>query len=481
MSIEVVAKTHKIKLLIMSFIVLICFMVQPDVFAQGPCGGKPCPRITVSHPIHPPRPSQPGPKRPTTVEPTSPTNCEDSDLVVVCGMPGCKITVEGRNSKAKFTPLSTVITDDLGGYTFQLLGNQQYQVRVSKPGYESFTKDVGKIACHDQQELKASLLAKPVTLRLRTDPPESDIYLESQKQPYGKSDPRGLFSYLLSKPTLLIEARKPGYLSATKTVFLAPEVGSQEILLSLEPIKATLRITANVETAHVSVDANQTLRSVTEKLLLSPGKHTITVKALGYATAEFEVSVQPEETITKNLNLERLPINALQEQAGTFFSNRAYDDVVKLAEYILEADSTNAAANRLLGLVYLERANLPDAESHFERALAGGETVMLPVRRHAGEKFELNKGHDTCDAYLILSKTELEFKSTRNATENFRVPYTQLQVTGIQLKSGVASYLKTKVTVNGKSRDYNFYSFDRELSQAGKPYLEMIQRLMRSH
>jgi hypothetical protein len=397
-------------------------------------------------------------------------------------MPGCHITLESSNSaRAKFKQLSTVVTDDLGGFTFQVLGNQHYKVKVSKPGYNSYASEARKIACGDQQELKASLLAHPVTLRVRTNPPESDIYLEGQKQPHGKSDANGLFSYLLSKPTLLIEARKQGYLSATKTVFLAPEVGAREILLSLEPIKATIRINSNVDTARVTLDRETSSRPVTEKLWLSPGKHTITVKALGYAPAEFEVVVKPEETITKELKLERLPINALQEQAGSFFSSRAYDDVVKLAQYMLEADSASAAANRLLGLVYLERADLGSAQPRLEKALAGGETVTLPVRRHPGEKFELNKGHEACEAHLIFTKNELEFKSTRNAAENFKVPYTQIQVTGIQLKSGVASYLKTKVTVNGKNRDYNFYSFDREISQAGKPYLEMLQRLIRSH
>jgi hypothetical protein len=56
-----------------------------------------------------------------------------------------------------------------------------------------------------------------------------------------------------------------------------------------------------------------------------------------------------------------------------------------------------------------------------------------------------------------------------------------VQIVGLQLKNRVALYLGTKVSVAGKRRDYNFYSFDRELSQSGKPYLEMIQRLLRSH
>ena len=107
--------------------------------------------------------------------------------------------------------------------------------------------------------------------------------------------------------------------------------------------------------------------------------------------------------------------------------------------------------------------------------------MTLQVRRHAGEKFESTKGHDLCEAKLILTKSELEFKSDRNPAENFKVPYDQVQIIGLQLKNRVALYLGTKVSVAGKRRDYNFYSFDRELSQSGKPYLEMIQRLLRSH
>jgi hypothetical protein len=485
--------TYKTNLFIATiFIVFVCVLDQRAAMAQGPCGGKPCPVIKVIQPPplprpvrpppRPPRP-QPGPRpTPTTPEPVPATVCEDSDLVVVCGMPGCKIILEGRQTaRGQFKQLTTVVTDDLGGYTFQVLGDQYYRVKVSKDGYNPFESDVRNVTCDDQEEIKASLLAKPVMLRVRTDPPEADIYLEGQKQAYGKSDASGLFSYLQKQQTLLIEARKPGYLSATRNVYLAPEIGAREILLSLEPIKAVLRITSNVETARVTVDTDAASKSVTEKILLGPGKHRISVKALGYAPVEFELTVRPEETIARDLKLERLPINVLQEQANLFYSRHAHDDVIKLAQFILEADANNAAANRLLGLVYLERGDLATAQSRFDLALAGGESVPLRVRRHEGEKFELSKGHNNCDAQLILGKNELEFKSARNPEENFKVPYSQVQITGIQLKNNVASYLKTKVTVNGKGRDYNFYSFDRELSQSGKPYLEMIQRLMRAH
>jgi hypothetical protein len=469
---------------------LVCFLVLlimcGSAYAQGPCGGKPCPIVKVPGVRRPPR--LPGPRpmpqrdgSTTTIEKPV-ENCQDGDLVVVCGMRGCEITLEGRDSpRSKFRQLSKSITDDLGGYNFQVPGNQSYKVNVFKPGYEPFPPETRKIDCDDQQEVKAALKAKPVTLRIRTRPAESDIYLEREQQPAGKTDANGLFSYLLSKPTLLIEARKKGYLSDTKTVMLAPELASQEIILSLEPISASLLLTSNVPNARVTTDNQKTSKSVQEKILLAPGRHNISVEALGYTPTNFEITVTPEEVVSKQVTLERMPIASLRSQATTLFGSRAYDDVLKLAQFMLEADATNSGAHLLMGLIHIERANFAAAEPHLDQALSGGEIVSLQVRRHTGEKFELSKGHDVCDAKLILSKSELEFKSDRTPAENFKVPYGQVQITGVQLKNRVALYLGTKVNVAGKRRDYNFYSFDRELSQSGKPYLEMIQRLLRSH
>lgn len=462
-------------------------MCGGSAYGQGPCGNRPCPVIRVTG-VRRTTPRPPGPRPTPPRDGTSPTIekpvevCEDGDLVVVCGMPGCEISIEGREStRSKFRPLGKSVTDDLGGFNFQVPGNQFYKVNVSKPGYEPFTPETRKVDCDDQKEVKAALKAKPVTLHIRTRPAESDIYLEREQQPTGKSDANGLFSYLLTKPTLLIEARKKGYLSDTKTVMLVPELASQEIILSLEPISASLSLTSNVPNARVTINNQKTSKSVREKIPLAPGRHNISVEALGYTPANFEITVTPEEAVSREITLERMAIASLRSQATTLFASRAYDDVLKLAQFMLEADATNGGAHLLIGMVHIERANFPAAQSHLDQALSGGETVSLQVRRHASEKFESTKGHDLCEAKLILSKSELEFKSDRNAAENFKVPYDQVQIVGLQLKNRVALYLGTKVSLAGKRRDYNFYSFDRELSQSGKPYLEMIQRLLRSH
>ncbi len=467
------------------YFLVVLLVCAGSSYGQGPCGGKPCPVIRVPGVRKPPKPG-PRPTRPrdgTSAPVEKPVEvCEDADMVVVCGMPGCEIALEGKESpRGKFRALSKSITDDLGGYAFQVPGNQWYKVNVSKPGYEPFPAATQHVDCDDQKELKADLRAKPVTIRIRTRPAECDIYFEREQRPAGKSDANGLFSYLVTKPTLLIEARKKGYLSDTKTVLLAPELAAREIVLSLEPISASLLLTSNVPNARVTIDSQKISKSVQEKIPLAPGRHTITVEALGYTPANFEITVVPEEVVSKPITLERMPLASLRSQATALFAARAYDDVLKLAQFMLDADANNGSAHLLMGLVQIERANFAGAQPHLDQALNSGETVSLQVRRHAGEKFELTKGHDACDAKLIFGKSELEFKSDRNPAENFKVPYDQVQMAGIQLKNRVALYLGTKINVAGKRRDYNFYSFDRELSQSGKPYLEMIQRLLRSH
>lgn len=455
--------------------------------AQGPCGGKPCPivkatgsrksgssRTPSTRPSRTPgtRPSRSGNTGPRAPQPVNPAPvCEDSELVVVCGMPGCEITLNGKDRS---------ITDELGGFTFQVEGNQKYRVRVTKPGYDTYDKTEEKLGCADEREVKAPLKAKPVALRIRTKPAECDIYLDGQKQPKG-SDTQGMFSCVLANPTLLIEARRKGFLSATKNIFLRPELANNEIVLELDPISATVRLSVNIENARVTVDNQTSLKPTAERLTLAPGPHTLTVEALGYTPVKLELTVNPDETINKEVRLERLSLQALQQQAVTAFKDRRHTDVLKLCEYVFETDRENPGAHSLAGQVYLERGDFGNAGSHLAQALAVSEPVSLRIRRHAGEKFELNKGHDTCEARLILGKNEVEFQGARIATDNFKVTYDQIQVIGIQLKSNVASYLGTKVNVGGKRRDFNFYSYDKEVSQAGKAYLEMIQRLLRPH
>jgi len=277
--------------------------------------------------------------------------CEDADLVVFCGMPGCEILLNGRER---------YVTNEVGGFTFQVAGNQKYKIRVSKPGYEPWERTADKLDCGDQHEVNAALVARPVTLRIRTAPTECDIYLDRQKQPKG-SDSQGLFMYLMAKPNMLIEAKKPGYLSATRNIVLAPEWATREIVLALEPISAQVKLSVNVDGARVTVDNETSSQGAGERLLLRPGPHSITIDALGYSPITFELTAGPDQTISKEILLERLSVAALQSQATSRLAKRAHDDVLKLCRYIFEADKSNATAHKLEAMVYLERGDFVKA------------------------------------------------------------------------------------------------------------------------
>jgi tetratricopeptide (TPR) repeat protein len=384
-------------------------------------------------------------------------------------MPGCQITLNGTDKH---------VTDDAGGFIFQLDGNQEVKVKVSKTGYKDF-ETTRKLDCGDSQDVPAFLGANQVMLRIRTVPTECDIYLDNQKQPKG-SDAQGIFSYLLTKPNLLIEAKKPKYLSKSRSVQLRPELANGEIVLQLEPLPAILRLSTNVSDAQITIDGKPP-RGTSSAISLTPGHHSLSVSALGYSAATFDFLVALDETISRDVKLERLSPSDLQSEAERLLSNRAYDDVLRLSGFISEADHANGAARRLAGLVYLARGDFANAGAQFDQALAVDEPILLHVRRHPEEKFDLNKGHDVCDAQLTLRKNEVEFHGLRNAADDFKVTYDQIQVGTIQLKNSVAAYLATRVASNGKRHDYNFYSIDKELSQSGKPYLEMVQRLLRPH
>ncbi len=458
------AKARSMKKFMIACWVLLAFgaggMFAPRVAAQGATPGRPAP-------------DKSGGKRPASNNPPRAVvkTCNAGELIVRCGMPGCDISLDN-------SPRGT--TDNTGDLRIPAASGK-HAIVASKPYYESVRAEV-MLACGAAETIEVRPKAKTVALRIRTSLPQCDIYVNNSPTPLGRSDAQGIFNYQVIPALLLVEARKKGYLSELQRINIASEGGSREITLVLAPIKASLIISTNVAGARASVDGGGALQPLTERLSLTPERHQITVDALGYAPATFELNPAPDDKVTKAVTLERLPTDELIRQAEKLYSQHAYADVRTLCKYIFESDNNNSAAHRLTGLTYLAEQDYANAAPHLEQALAANETIRLQVRRHPRESFDLHKGHDICDALLTLNKTEVEFQGLRDASENYKVPYSQIEVVGVQLKKDTALYLGTKVTVaRGKRKEYNFYSFDKELSQSGKVYLELLQRLLRAH
>jgi hypothetical protein len=432
----------------------------PRVLAQGAEPGRE-------------RPDRAAGKRSTGTNPPKPIvkTCGAGEIIVHCGMPECNISLD--NNPPRATGSSGELRLPAASGTHVII--------ASKPYHES-VRSVINLACGEAEIVEVRPKAKTVALKIRTSLPQCDIYLNNSPSPLGRSDAQGIFNYQAIPSLLLIEARKKGYLSELQRINIAPEGGLREITLVLQPIKASLNISANVEGARARVDGDAATQPVNERLSLTPGQHRITVDALGYAPATFEINPLPDEKITKSITLERLPTVEIIRQAEKLYNQRAYADVLTLCKYVFESDGNNPAAHRLAGLTYASEQDYANSAPHLEKALSANEIIRLQVRRHPRESFDLNKGHDACDAMLILNKNEVEFQGLRDATENYKVPYSQIEVVGIQLKKNAALYLGTKIMVaRGKRKEYNFYSFDKELSQSSRVYLEMLQRLLRAH
>jgi hypothetical protein len=80
---------------------------------------------------------------------------------------------------------------------------------------------------------------------------------------------------------------------------------------------------------------------------------------------------------------------------------------------------------------------------------------------------------------LILSGSQVDFRAEQNPAENFRVPYNQIEVLAPRLKKETAVYLPTKVTISkGKKREYNFFAYEKEITAANLPFLELLKLLL---
>jgi hypothetical protein len=428
----------------------------------GPCR---CPDGTL-------RPPSGDCPKPTPTPPPPPPACRGGELLVSCDVPDCVITLNGQPRGVS------------SGYEKMRLAvlNGSYLVAAGKPGHKDAAQSV-KI-CNGSKPVFLKLAAKPISptmVRVRTIPPESDVFVDEERQ--GRSDSQGLLLFQTKTSAVMIEAHRDGYLSDHWGLHdLRPKEPTREVTLVLTPIHPSLTITTPLASARAYVDQQTEARAVNEPFTLTPGRHQISVRALGYEPITLDITLTPGAKESRAVTLKRLPLAALAQEAERTYRERAYAHVFTLCQYMFEADAAYPPAHHLKGLAHVDEQNYALAESHLARALAGGETILLRVRRHAGEKFELGRGHDVCQARLLLGKSEFEFHGLQVASENFRAPYGQMQMVGLQLRKNTALCLSVKVTLaNGKKRDYSFFSYEYEATSRDRAFLEMLQRLLRAH
>ncbi len=403
--------------------------------------------------------------RPTQIK--QPAECADSEILVRCDLPECKVLLDGK---------SKGITNLNGELQFPA-ANGKRNIVVSRNGYET-AQTTATVSCGELKTVSIKLKAKPFEVKLKTNLPNCDVLINDPPELIGKTNDYGAFSFTARSETVYIQAKKTGYLSDSKSVSALS--AQKEVLLSLKPMPARVFISANARNAFAQADGDEKLFETSEPFSVKPGRRKVVITALGFKPLMLEMDLQPNQRVEKTVSLERLPVGEMLVQAEQFLREKSFDKTIQLARYVLETEPNNGAANSLIGTIYLEKQNYAEAELFLLKAIDGDETIVLNIRRHLGEKFELSAVHGAvCEGQLRIGKNEIEYRGTTSAAENFKVPYGQFQILGLQVKKNTALSLSLKVTnEKGSKKDYNFFSRERELSQDGKFYLGLIQRLL---
>jgi len=458
---------------------ILCFALGA-VVAQPPSGQTETGRKTITKPTPKDQKksnqtkstsskSEPA-KRAQTSRPTEtrePAECADSEILVRCDLPECNVLLDGK---------SQGITSLNGELQFPA-ANGKRNIVVSRNGYET-GQTTATVSCGELKTVSVKLKAKPFEVKLKTNLPNCDVLINDPPELIGKTNDYGAFSFTARSETVYIQAKKQGYLSDSKSVSALS--AQKEVLLSLKPMPARVFISANARKAFAQADGDEKLFETSEPFSVEPGRRKVVVTALGFKPLALELDLQPNQRIEKTVSLERLPVAEMLVQAEQFFREKSFDKTIQLSRYVIETEPNNGAANRLIGTIYLEKQNYAEAEPFLLKALNGDETIVLNIRRHLGEKFELSAGHGAaCEGQLRIGKNEIEYRGGASAAENFKVPYGGFQVLGLQVKKNTALSLSLKVSnEKGSKKEYNFFSRERELSQDGKLYLALIQRLL---
>lgn len=411
--------------------------------------------------------SPPKPSSPNQNENSTQANaCVESELLIRCFLPECSVLVDGKSQGIS----------DINGELRLAVNKGKRNIEVSKNGYET-RKDSVSVSCGELKQFDARLTPKPFDIKIKTNLPESDIFVNDQF--IGKSDKNGHYTIPAKSGTVLVQAKKTDYIADSLSV--SPATAQKEIKLNLKPIPPRIVLNTNVSDAYLQFEGSDNRYGITDLPALEIGRQKLIIAAVGYAPQTIELDLKPNQKIEKTVALKLLPVSELLGKAEQSYKNKLAEETIKLSRYALGVEPENSTANRLLGYVYLDRQNYAEAEPYLRKALDGNETIDLKIRRHFNEKFEVSGGHGAaCEGLLILSKNEIEYRGATSAAENFKLPRNQIQILGLQIRKNVALSLLLKVTdARGGKKDYHFFSRDKELSQEGKPFLEMIQRLLR--
>ena len=191
-------------------------------------------------------------------------------------------------------PTSRVIIDEgeptavkADGTLKTYLNNGHHRYRVEAEGYLSQSGTLSMSGA--RQQITIALQSSKAALTVKTTTSGSKIYINE--------DYKGTDSWQgeLTPGTYLVEARKDGFRSSTKTVTLAKQQTESITFPSLQQIFGSMMVDYEPVDADVYLDNNLIGKSPNVFTNIAAGKHTIKISKAGYADYTGSVTIQENQ------------------------------------------------------------------------------------------------------------------------------------------------------------------------------------------
>ena len=205
-----------------------------------------------------------------------------------------------------------------------------------------------------------------------------------------------------------IVVSKYGYTDETREVEIT-DGKQQRIAVYLKTKMAFLSIRASAPGSRIEIEKVGTYNSPVNRLLLKPGRYTVTVTRRGYVpqTSNVELKAAGRE---ENLQvvLKPLRVDELLEEANDNIAKGNYDAAREIAGDVLRLNPAHARANMIFATVELRRRG-PEATSYFLRAIRSGETFRTKVKIHDPRSSKLLDAELSVDRDGVSVKSDARF------------------------------------------------------------------------
>jgi TPR repeat/PEGA domain len=312
--------------------VICCFGVEARAFQDEDANRNPARNSRVNEKVKT-RPRIASPKA-NRVKPSKRTVSEVS-LWIVSNPANCKLLIDGEPRGE---------TDANGELELRLLP-ATYSVRVSRDGYITREADVEVLSAPDAQEVEFTLPVALVSLKVLTDPPGAEVYVDDVYR--GTSGPSGalVVERLNSNQAHTLRVRKNGHVQQSTPV--TPNTG--QVSIKLLPDSVKLQVTTDPPEAEIYLDDAYKGTSTSEGSLIveqvNPNQlHTLRAKKDGYRQEAMQI---PANSTQATIKLSRDPVVLLVKEIKRLVAHGQLVEAYNGLEQLLKDAPDHQESSRL--------------------------------------------------------------------------------------------------------------------------------------